>query len=473
MKPFLGEDFLLENDAARRLYFDFAAGAPIFDYHSHLLPSELAADRRFDNLTEIWLDGDHYKWRAMRTAGIPEALITGNAGALDRFRAFAGIVPQCLGNPVYHWTHMELRKPFGIDTLLDASTADEVWRLGKARLAEEDFGARGLLRQFNVRMVGTTDDPVDSLDDHAVLAADAAFDIAILPTWRPDLLFKPDRNDFVDWIERLGRAADIDIRNYSDLLAALIRRLDHFAALGCRSSDHGFDRMRFTAVGESPESIFAQRLAGRLPTDDEIAAWQSALAVWLGRQYAARGWVMQLHIGALRDTNSRMHDLLGSNTGFDSIDDRPYAEPLAAFLDALESESSLPRTILYCLNPRDNEMLATMTGSFQSDGIAGKIQFGSAWWFNDQKDGILRQLISVSQMSLLGRFVGMLTDSRSLLSFSRHDYFRRILCSLVGGWVEAGEAPADYGLLGNIVKDVCGRNTAAYFGLDAANADGR
>jgi glucuronate isomerase len=469
---FITEDFLLTNRKSRHLYHTYAEHEPILDYHCHLPPRDIADNRQFHNLTEIWLEGDHYKWRAMRTAGVREALITGPAAPLDRFRAFAGIVPQCLGNPIYHWTHMELRRPLGIEVLLDASTADAVWDRGRERLADDGFGARGLLAQFNVRMVGTTDDPADSLDAHAALASDASFDIAVLPTWRPDLLFKPEHDDFPGWIERLGSAAGIAIQSFPDLLEALTRRLDHFAARGCVCSDHGFDQLRFAIDVPPPESILAHRLAGRLPTDDDIIAWQSALAVWLGRQYAARNWVMQLHIGALRDTNSAMRAKIGPNTGFDSIDDRSYAAPLAAFLDTLESESALPRTILYGLNPRDNEMLATMAGNFQGHGIAGRMQFGSAWWFNDQSDGIRRQLTSVSQMSLLSRFVGMLTDSRSFLSFSRHEYFRRILCSLVGGWVEAGEAPADFDLLGNLVRDVCGRNAAAYFGLDGAEAAG-
>lgn len=472
MKAFLGEDFLLDSDTARRLYFDFAAGEPIYDYHSHLPPDEIANDRRFANLAEVWLNDDHYKWRAMRAAGVLEHFITGNADPLDKFRAFAGIVPQCLGNPIYHWTHMELRKPFGIETLLDASTADDVWRKAGKRLAEDAFSARGLLRQFNVRMIGTTDDPADSLDDHAALAADPGFDIAVLPTWRPDALFKPERADFLRWIERLGASRGSDIRTYADLLDALTSRLEHFADHGCASADHGFDRMLFSTEGPPPEEIFERRLKGRRPEARELIAWRSALALWLGRQYAAHGWVMQLHIGALRDTNSRMRGRLGPNTGFDSIADEPYARPLAAFLDALEKESSLPKTILYCLNPRDNEMLAAMAGNFQGDGIAGKVQFGSAWWFNDQRDGIVRQLTSISHMGLLASSVGMLTDSRSLLSFSRHEYYRRILCNLIGGWVEAGEAPSDYDLLGNMVRDICSRNTVAFFGLGGLHADG-
>ncbi|MGD8340646.1 MAG: glucuronate isomerase, partial [Gammaproteobacteria bacterium] len=374
MGGFLAEDFLLGSEAARRLYFDHAMDEPIYDYHSHLDPRWIASDHRFDNLTEIWLDGDHYKWRAMRVAGISEELITGMADPRARFLAFASVVPQCIGNPIYHWVHMELRKPFGIETLLDASTADTIWKLGRERLAETQFSARGLLEQFDVRMIGTTDDPADPLDNHASIASDPDFDIAVLPTWRPDILFKPERDDFVDWIETLAEAADTSIRNYADLLEALTRRLDDFDAHGCVSADHGFDHLTFTGNAGAPETVFQSRLEGNRPGSEELVSWRSALAIWLGKQYAARGWVMQLHIGAQRDNNSRMLEQLGPNSGFDSIGDTNYAEPLAAFLDALDREASLPRTILYGLNPRDNEMLATMAGNFPGDGEPAKIQ---------------------------------------------------------------------------------------------------
>jgi glucuronate isomerase len=467
MGAFPGENFLLRSDAARRLYFDHAARQPIYDYHSHLDPGAIADDRRFDNLSELWLDGDHYKWRALRAAGVPEQLITGDADAFQKFRAYAGIVPQCIGNPLYHWTHMELERPLGLGgTLLSAATADAIWQGSRERLAEPAMSARGLLRAFDVRMLGTTDDPIDSLAAHAALAREPMLGIAVLPTWRPDLLFKPEHPGFDGWIEALGRAAAVDIRNFSDLLEALSRRLDHFAAHGCVSADHGIDRFDFRADTTAAEAICARRLAHHPLPPNQALTLRSALLVWLGRQYAARGWVMQLHIGAQRDNNSRMLERLGPNAGFDSIGDACYAEPLAHFLDTLDRDSALPKTILYGLNPRDYEMLATLTGNFQGDGLAGKIQLGSAWWFNDQKDGILRQLTSVANMGLLARFVGMLTDSRSLLSFSRHEYFRRILCDLVGGWIEAGEAPADFALLGGIVEDICSRNAIAYFGLD-------
>lgn len=469
MPDFPGENFLLRSEPARRLYFGHAAAQPIYDYHSHLDPAAIADDRRFENLTQIWLDGDHYKWRAMRAAGVPERLITGDADDRGKFRAFAAVVPQCLGNPLYHWTHMELARPLGLGgTLLGPETADEIWELGREKLAQPSFSTRGILAAFDVRMIGTTDDPVDSLAAHAAISRDSAIDTAVLPTWRADLLFKPEQPAFSGWVRALARVANLEIGSYADLLEALRLRLDHFAAHGCVSADHGFDRFDFRAGdGDgAADTLFARRLAGHILTAAEALALRSALAIWLGREYAQRGWVMQLHIGAQRDNNSRMLGRLGPASGFDSIGDSSYAEPLARFLDALDRESALPKTILYGLNPRDNEMLATMAGSFPGDGVAAKVQLGSAWWFNDQQDGILRQLTSVANMGLLARFVGMLTDSRSLLSFSRHDYFRRILCDLIGGWVERGEAPADYALLGGMVEDISCRNTQAFFGLD-------
>ena len=472
MTPFLDDNFLLRSETARRLYFEHAADQPIYDYHNHLIPAEIAGDRRFDNLAQIWLDGDHYKWRAMRTAGIDERLITGDASDYDKFVAFANVMPLCIGNPIYHWAHMELRRPFGIrDRLLGPDTADEIWHASKSLLADPAYGARGILESFNVKMVATTDDPVDSLEHHVAVRSDASCSIRMLPTWRPDRLFKPERDDFVAYIEALGEAAGVDIDNYERLLEALDARLDHFASLGCVSADHGFDRLPFCAsAAGNPAQIFEKRLAGRTLTADEAVSWFSSLVVWLGRQYAKRGWVMQLHIGARRDNNSTMLERLGPNTGYDSIGDANYSDALAGLLDALNRDDALPKTILYCLNPRDNEMLATMTGNFQGGGVPGKLQFGSAWWFNDQKDGMQRQLTALAQMGLLSQFVGMLTDSRSLVSFSRHEYFRRLLCDLIGGWVEAGEAPADFDLLGKLVEDVCVNNTVAYFGLGETRA---
>lgn len=467
MARFMTEDFLLKNATGRALYHDIAADMPIYDYHCHLSPREIAEDRRFDNLAQIWLAGDHYKWRALRAAGVAEALITGNTTSdYEKYIAWANTVPMTLGNPLYHWTHLELRRPFGItDTLFGPQTADRIWHQCNERLAEPAFSARGIMRQMNVRMVGTTDDPVDSLEYHRQIAADGQFDIEVLPSWRPDKVFKIELDGFADYIRRLEQAADTAISRFEDLRVALLKRLDHFTAHGCRAADHGIEQLRFAPVPDDSrlDAILAKRLGGASLSEDEIAQFTTAVLVWLGRQYAARGWVMQLHIGAIRNNNTRMFRLLGPDSGFDSIGDGTIAWPLARLLDSLDVTDELPKTILYCLNPRDNEVLATMVGNFQGEGVAGKVQFGSCWWFNDQKDGMLRQLEQLSQMGLLSLFVGMLTDSRSFLSYTRHEYFRRILCNLIGQWAEEGEIPDDSAMLGELIRNVCFNNAARYF----------
>ncbi len=468
MKSFMDEDFLLSSHTARRLYHDFAKDQPIYDYHCHLSPRDIATNRQFADIGELWLEGDHYKWRAMRSAGIAEELITGERSFRDKYQAWARTVPQCIGNPIYHWTHLELRRPFGIDSVLFSPvTAESVWGQCNELLADRAFFARGIMQQMNVRMVGTTDDPADSLEHHRSIAADSEFDIAVLPTWRPDRSFKIDQPTFPEYMEKLGKAADINISRFADLLQALSRRLEHFAAHGCRAADHGIEIMRFAEVPAEQvlDSILHKGMQRQALSELEIAQFFTAVQVWLGREYARRGWAMQLHIGAQRDNSTRMFHRLGKDAGFDSIGDQLVAYPLARFLDALDVTDELPRTILYCLNPRDNEVMATMIGNFQDGSIPGKVQFGSGWWFNDQKDGMIRQLVSLSQMGLLSRFVGMLTDSRSFLSYTRHEYFRRILCELIGSWVENGEAPADFTLLGPMIADICSNNAVEYFGL--------
>lgn len=472
MKSFLCKDFLLNSDAARHLYHDYAADMPIYDYHCHLNPREIAEDRRFDDLGQIWLEGDHYKWRAMRSAGIPEALITGkNSSSRDKFNAWAQTVPQTLGNPLYHWTHLELRRPFGLEGItLAPNTADKVWDHCNELLATPAFSSRGLMQQMNVRMVGTTDDPVDSLIYHRQIAEDPGFAIEVLPSWRPDKVFKIEQAGFADYIGALGAAADVDIATFADLLTALERRLKHFAQHGCRAADHGIEVVRYAPVPSDATltQLLQRRLAGEVLDESQIAAFSTAIQVWLGRQYAKRGWVMQLHLGAQRNNNSRMFTLLGADCGFDSIGDKPFAWELAHLLNEMDQTDELPKTILYCLNPRDNEVLATMAGNFQGGGIAGKIQFGSGWWFNDQKDGMQRQLEQLSQLGLLSQFVGMLTDSRSFLSYTRHEYFRRILCDMVGRWIEQGEIPSDLQLSGKMIQDICYHNAARYFQLPGA-----
>ncbi|RDL44284.1 glucuronate isomerase [Marinomonas piezotolerans] len=468
MKAFMTEDFLLSTETAKRLYHDYAAEQPIYDYHCHLNPKEIANNRRFNDLGEIWLEDDHYKWRAMRTAGVKEHLITGNASFKEKYQAWSQTVPQCIGNPIYHWTHLELRRPFGIDgVLFSPETADAIWDQCNEMLGQPEFSARGIMQKMNVKMVGTTDDPADSLEHHKFIANDASFDIHVTPSWRPDRAFKVEHAGFVDYLTKLGKAADIEITGFSDLISALARRLDVFDAHGCRSADHGIEIMRFAEIPVEADldTIMSKRIKNVSLSELEMAQFSTAVQVWLGQQYAKKGWVMQLHIGAQRNNSSRMFKLVGGDSGFDSMDDRAYAAPLAGLLNALDQSNELPKTILYCLNPMHNEMLATMVGNFQGGGVAGKVQFGSGWWFNDQLDGMQRQLTSVAQMGLLSQFVGMLTDSRSFLSYTRHEYFRRLLCDMIGGWVERGEAPADMTLLSNMVKGICADNAKSYFGF--------
>ena len=472
MAAFMTEDFLLKNEIARTLYHRYAAVMPIYDFHCHLSPKDIAQDRRFENLGQIWLEGDHYKWRALRTAGVEESLITGKeASDYEKYLAWADTVPKTLGNPLYHWTHLELRRPFGItNTLLDPQSADAIWEHCNAKLATPEFSARGIMRQMNVRMVGTTDDPIDDLRYHRQIAEDASVDIDVAPSWRPDRVFKIELEGFVDYLHKLEAAADISITRFDDLRCALRRRLDHFVAHGCRASDHGIETVRFAQIPNDAQldTILAKRLAGNELSELEIAQFSTAVLVWLGRQYAARGWVMQLHIGAIRNNNTRMFRLLGPDSGFDSIGDNNISQPLARLLDSMDMTNELPKTIIYCLNPRDNEVLATMIGNFQGPGISGKVQFGSGWWFNDQKDGMLRQLEQLSQMGLLSQFVGMLTDSRSFLSYTRHEYFRRLLCNLIGRWAEEGEIPDDEVMLSRMVQDICFNNAQRYFSVNQA-----
>ncbi|KHT62840.1 glucuronate isomerase [Photobacterium gaetbulicola] len=469
MKDFLCDDFLLSNEIARVLYHDYAKDMPIYDYHCHLNPHEVAQNRRFDNIGQMWLEGDHYKWRGMRSAGIPEALITGKETSdYDKYMAWAKTVPQTLGNPLYHWTHLELRRPFGITgKLFGPETADGIWHECNEMLASPEFSARGIMKQMNVVMAGTTDDPIHTLEYHKAIAQDDSFDLEVAPSWRPDRAFKIELDGFTEYMQLLGEAADIEIASFADLLTALDRRLDHFAAHGCRAADHGIEIVRYGKVPseQTLNSMLTRRLAGEVLTEEEVDQFSTAVQVWLGKQYAKRGWVMQLHIGAQRNNSTRMFKRLGADAGFDSIGDRPFAFQLASLLDDMDLSNELPKTILYCLNPRDNEMMATMIGNFQGGGIAGKVQFGSGWWFNDQKDGMQRQMEQLSQLGLLSQFVGMLTDSRSFLSYTRHEYFRRILCNMMGQWVENGEVPNDINMLGNMVQDICFNNAKRYFTL--------
>ncbi|MFM2482530.1 glucuronate isomerase [Celerinatantimonas sp. YJH-8] len=469
MSSFLTEDFLLDTDFARRLYHDYAKDQPIFDFHCHLPPEQIAEDYQFKNLYDIWLKGDHYKWRAMRTNGVDESLCTGSASDFDKYMAFAQTVPFTIGNPIYHWTHLELRRPFGIsDRLLTPETAKGIWDECNEKLAQKEFSARGIMQQMNVKMVGTTDDPIDSLENHAAIAKDG-FPVKVLPSWRPDKAFKIDADIFVEYLDKLAVAADVEITSFASLLDALNKRLDHFDAHGCKVSDHALDTVPFGRASEAElDQMIVARRQGKTLTHAQSQAFQTEVLLFLGREYNRRGWVQQYHIGALRNNNTLRLQQLGPDTGFDSIHDEPIAANLSRLLDAQATTDELPKTILYCLNPRDNEVLGTMIGNFQGSGIPGKMQFGSGWWFNDQKDGMQRQMTQLAQLGLLSRFVGMLTDSRSFLSYTRHEYFRRILCQMIGHWVRDGEAPADIKLLGSMVSDICFNNAKNYFGIELA-----
>lgn len=467
MKPFMDEKFLLNNETAIRLYEDYAKDMPIFDYHCHLNPKEIAENKKYRNITEVWLGGDHYKWRAMRSNGIEEKYITGDAPDKEKFLKWAETMANCIGNPLYHWTHLELKRYFGIDKLLSPDTAEEIWEECNRLLQQEEFTARGLIKRSNVKAIGTTDDPTDSLEYHIAIAKDPTFDVKILPAFRPDKSFNIDKPGFIEWMDKLGNVVGKEIKTFADVKEALKQRVDFFHEVGCRISDHALDPISYVeATEEEATAILQKALKGETVSEEEVKKYKTQVMVFLGKQYAAHGWVMQLHMGTIRNNSSRMFKLLGADTGFDAIADYTIAESLSKFLNRLDETDELPKTILYCLNPRDNEVLGTIIGCFQGGGIPGKMQFGSGWWFNDQKDGMIRQMVALANLGLLSRFVGMLTDSRSFLSYTRHEYFRRILCNLLGEWVESGEAPNDIKLLGSMVQNICFNNAKNYFGVE-------
>lgn len=467
-RPFIHEDFLLDTPAARELYHRYAAELPIIDYHCHLPPKEIADDIRWDNMATLWLGGDHYKWRAMRTAGVNECFCTGDATPWEKFEQYAATMPKLLRNPLYHWSHIELARYFGVsDKLLNPETARGIYDHCNSLLAQPDFSCRGLMKKSKVEVVCTTDDPVDSLEHHAAIAADASFDIQVRPTWRPDKALIIDQPAaFAAWLEGLEKASGLSVSTLSDLMAALQNRHDFFASRGCRLSDRGVDTVWAEDCTESEAaSIFAKARAGGAVTPAEALRYKSYLLHELAVMDAAKGWTMQIHYGAMRNNNTRMKKLLGADCGFDSIGDLPVAAALAKHLDRLDLAGSLPKTIIYNLNPRDNELIATMLGNFQDGITAGKIQFGSGWWFLDQLDGMTRQIESLSQLGLLSQFVGMLTDSRSFLSYTRHEYFRRLLCNILGNDIERGLLPSDFALVGKMVEDISYHNARRYFGF--------
>ena len=464
MKPFLDKDFLLGTDTARRLYHDTAAAQPIIDYHCHVSPKEIYEDKHFEDLFDIWLSGDHYKWRLMRSNGVDERYITGDAPRREKFQKFAEALPRAIGNPMYHWCHLELQRYFGYEGVLNGDTAEEVWQLAAQVLARPDMGARGIIKKSNVAFVGTTDDPLDSLEWHRKIADDPTIDTVVAPTFRPDKALNMDKPGWLEYIAALGDVVGAPITTVEQLKAALSARMDHFAACGCKASDHGLDYMVYNPAPLA-DAAMQKALQGAAVTTAEIEAFKTELLLFCGAEYARRGWVMQLHYNCLRNPNSRMLAALGPDTGFDCIGPAPSCAALAGLLDSWYRADSLPRTIIYSLDPADNAFIDTLIGAFQGTEVAGKMQHGSAWWFNDNKVGMQEQLTSLANLSILGNFVGMLTDSRSFLSYTRHEYFRRILCDLIGGWVENGEYPADMATLKGLVGDICHDNAVRYFGL--------
>ncbi len=466
MKSFMGKNFLLMTDTAKQLYHEVASDLPIIDYHCHIDPKEIWEDKKFRNITEVWLGGDHYKWRLMRACGVEEKYITGDAPDREKFQKFAESLPKAIGNPLYHWSHLELRRYFGYEGVLNGDTAEEVWNICNSCLQDEMMSARNIVRRSNVELVCTTDDPADSLEYHKLLAEDDTLGFKVLPAWRPDKAMNLELATFPEYIEKLGKVAKKTITDYKTLLQVLEKRMDFFASVGCCISDHGVDYVPFEPADEKTVSeVFQKRLSGAILSDKEVRIYKTAFLLAMGRMYKAHGFVMQLHFGVKRNNNSAMFDKIGPDTGYDAIGRAVPYEELADFLNELQKTDELPKTIVYSLNPGDNAEIETIIGCFQEGGTVGKMQHGAAWWFNDHKNGMREQLESFAATGVLGTFVGMLTDSRSFLSYARHEYFRRILCNYIGELVENGEYPNDERALEKIVEGICYLNAKKYFGV--------
>lgn len=464
MKPFMDKEFILSTESARKLYHEYAENMPIIDYHCHIDPREIAEDRKFENITQVWLGGDHYKWRQMRANGVGEYDITGDAPDREKFQKWAETLEMAIGNPLYHWSHLELQRYFGYNGHLNGQTAEEVWNLCNEKLQQDSMSARNLIRQSNVRLLCTTDDPADSLEWHKMIAKDQTFDVKVLPAWRPDKAMNLEKPEYKSYLDTLGHVSGVKIVTFETLIQALKIRMDFFVSMGCKISDHGLDYVMYAPASEKEiERIFAKRLADETLSKEEIIQFKTAFMLAMGKEYHAKNWVMQLHYGCKRDNNKRMYQKIGADTGFDCISNYTPAEYLADFLNALNETDELPKTILYSLNPADNAAIGTILGCFNDSSAIGKIQQGSAWWFNDHKYGMTEQMTSLANLGLLGNFIGMLTDSRSFLSYTRHEYFRRILCELIGGWVENGEYPADDAVLEKIIKGISYNNAVRYF----------
>jgi len=463
---FMNEDFLLKTETAKLLYHNFAEKMPIIDYHCHIDPKEIYENRKFDSITQVWLGGDHYKWRLIRSNGVCEEKITGNADDFTKFKEFSKMLTMAIGNPMYHWTHLELKKYFDYDGVLNEDTAFEVYELCNQKLKCEDMTVRGIIKKSNVKMIGTTDDPTDSLEWHKKLREDKSFDVLVAPSFRPDKAVNIEKDGFVEYIKKLSTVSGINIETVSDVKKALTKRLDFFCEMGCRATDHGLDYAVYSpATDEEVEKIFQFAISGNNISLDQADKYKTSILLYLGKEYAKRGLVMQIHYSVQRNTNTKKFEALGADSGFDCISTKDSSRQITGFLNALDKEDSLPKTILYSLNPNDNEMLGSIIGCFQGTEVAGKIQHGSAWWFNDTKSGMEAQLRSLANLSLLGNFIGMLTDSRSFLSYTRHEYFRRILCNIIGEWVENGEFPNDEKMLCKIIENICYNNAKQYFNI--------
>ncbi|SFR63182.1 glucuronate isomerase [Anaeromicropila populeti] len=467
MKQFMDEHFLLSTDTAQTLFHEYAGKMPVLDYHCHINPREIAEDIQFENITKVWLGGDHYKWRLMRSNGVDEHYITGAASDWEKFEKWAETLEKAIGNPIYHWSHLELQRYFGYKGTLCKKTAKEVWDICNKKLQEPSMSVRNLIRQSNVTLICTTDDPVDSLEWHKVIGEDDDFQIQVLPAWRPDKSMNIEKPEYVDYINQLGSVSGIEITSFATLKAALLNRMAFFHSMGCKVSDHALEYVMYVPAPEDEvNSIFEKRLHGEALTADDILKFKTAFMLFVGKEYKKLGWILQLHYGCKRDNNYLTYRKLGPDTGYDCINNYAPSAQLADFLNALNQTDELPKTIIYSLNPNDNASIGTILGCFQDSSAIGKIQQGSAWWFNDHKTGMTDQMTSLANLGLLAGFVGMLTDSRSFLSYPRHEYFRRILCDLIGKWVENGEYPADIETLGKIVQNISYNNAVNYFEFD-------
>ncbi|MBE5992235.1 MAG: glucuronate isomerase [Paenibacillaceae bacterium] len=465
MKQFMDKDFLLSTQSAKDLYHNYAAKMPIVDYHCHINPQEIYEDRKFDTITQVWLGGDHYKWRQMRSNGVEEKYITGDATDREKFQKWAETMPKLIGNPLYHWSHLELQRYFGYTGYLNGDTAEEVWNLCNEKLHQDSMSVRNLIRQSNVTLICTTDDPADTLEWHQKIAADSSFEVKVLPAWRPDKAMNVEKPDFAAYIAKLSAASGMEIKDFASLKAALKNRMEFFTSQGCCVSDHALEYVMYVPADDAElDAIFAKSVSGKAVTKEEELKYKTAFMIFAAKEYNRMGWIMQLHYGCKRDNNAFMFEQLGPDTGFDCINNYAPSAQMADYLNALSATDEIPKTIIYSLNPNDNASIGTILGCFQSQ-YPGKIQQGSAWWFNDHKTGMTDQMTSLANLGCLGNFIGMLTDSRSFLSYTRHEYFRRILCELVGGWVDNGEYPDDQKALKEIIEGISYNNAMKYFGF--------